>query len=676
MTQLIDTVELAGGVDEVSIPVAMQPGMLIACRNFEPGINGGYKRIAGYERFDGRPSPHKAVYEILTVDLIGTPAIGDVVEGATSGATATVIQVNTDTVVVTKVTGEFEEGEDLEISTVVIGSVVLPFGQASDARGHAILTALAADNYRADILAVPGSGPVRGVWEYLDNVYAFRDNVAGTACVMHVATASGWSAITPGFELAFSNAVGEIFEGDTVTGATSGASGVVQRALLRTGTWSTSGVGTLVFDSIAGTFQNGEDLQVSGVTKAEADGTQSQIALLPGGKFDFDNYNFTGATSTYRMYFADGVNRLHEFDGTRLVPIPTGALNDKPSYVRAFRSHLTCVLESSLQISATGDPYNWSAVNGAAEIALGEVGTGLLVQVGDSENNVLIVSTTTKIYVLYGHNTGDFHLVTHSPEVGAIPWTLQNLGEAFFMQPRGITQLRSSDTFGGFDAPLLSRAIQPTIDRLSNQQTASYVVRNANQYRVMFSDGSMIIMQLPSGRRAPPLTYCLYPDVMSTVVSSILSDGTERIFAGSENGFVYELDVGTSFDGGPLECALFTTFAHSKSPRTRKRYRRAQLHLAAGVTASMNIGYNLSWGDRRIGNPELKFEDGGGGGGFWGLFVWDTIIWDAGYSQKIDLDIPGVGESLALLLTSNNTIDQSFTLNTLFIHYLPGRQAR
>ena len=40
--------------------------------------------------------------------------------------------------------------------------------------------------------AVPGSGPVRGVWLYNGDVFAWRDNAGGTALVMHKATAGGW----------------------------------------------------------------------------------------------------------------------------------------------------------------------------------------------------------------------------------------------------------------------------------------------------------------------------------------------------------------------------------------------------------------------------------------------------------------------------------------------------
>lgn len=68
----------------------------------------------------------------------------------------------------------------------------------------------------------------------------------------------------------FDGGVGEIKVGDTVTGATSGATGVVTAVHLISGTWGGSdAAGYLVIkDKSATAFQNDEDLNVSAVKKA------------------------------------------------------------------------------------------------------------------------------------------------------------------------------------------------------------------------------------------------------------------------------------------------------------------------------------------------------------------------------------------------------------------------
>lgn len=49
---------------------------------------------------------------------------------------------------------------------------------------------------RDDIEALPGAGPVRGVWHYGGNVYAFRNATDNLSCKMFKGTAAGWVEVT------------------------------------------------------------------------------------------------------------------------------------------------------------------------------------------------------------------------------------------------------------------------------------------------------------------------------------------------------------------------------------------------------------------------------------------------------------------------------------------------
>ena len=69
----------------------------------------------------------------------------------------------------------------------------------------------------------------------------------------------------------------EIKSGATVTGLNSGASGIVV-VVKRNGDWATgNAAGDLLFSSVTGTFESGEDLQVGGTTRAIATGTDVDI---------------------------------------------------------------------------------------------------------------------------------------------------------------------------------------------------------------------------------------------------------------------------------------------------------------------------------------------------------------------------------------------------------------
>ena len=111
-----------GGLNIVEPALSMRPGELVASDNFEVDIRGRYRRIDGYERFDGRTLPSDITYYRIPFTL-GTardsvfnsafstafdmqiPSVGDLVKGETSGAIGSVLSVS-----VEDITGDDEAG--------------------------------------------------------------------------------------------------------------------------------------------------------------------------------------------------------------------------------------------------------------------------------------------------------------------------------------------------------------------------------------------------------------------------------------------------------------------------------------------------------------------------------------------------------------------------------------
>ena len=184
-----DLIRMAGGLDLVTPTLSLPPGVARDALNFEASITGGYTRIAGYERFDGRPNPSDALYTIITVNLSATVNVGDTITGVTSGATGYVISTSTNQLVFTFATSAFVAGESLQVSAVTKGTFTAfgPAGTTTSKQAAEYLN-LAADAYRANITTVPGSGSIRGVVYYNDVVYAWRNNSAGTAMAIYKST--------------------------------------------------------------------------------------------------------------------------------------------------------------------------------------------------------------------------------------------------------------------------------------------------------------------------------------------------------------------------------------------------------------------------------------------------------------------------------------------------------
>ena len=82
---LYDTVLMRGGWDTQTPTLELYPGALRDVQNFEvtPNQSGGYARIAGYERYDGRPSPTDASFGLIqTSGFTNVPTRGACVKSA------------------------------------------------------------------------------------------------------------------------------------------------------------------------------------------------------------------------------------------------------------------------------------------------------------------------------------------------------------------------------------------------------------------------------------------------------------------------------------------------------------------------------------------------------------------------------------------------------------------
>lgn len=682
-----EIIPLVGGVDMVTPQLMVKPGKCINASNFEPDINGGYRRIKGIERFDGRSRPSEASYTIVEGLIVGPLAVGDIVYGSDSGKSAIVAHIIDN---YNFVLANMQSGWIADEAILVNGEIyayidsIPPSNNAANNNDHAIYKAKAADAVRALIQKVPGSGPIRGVKRWKGITFAFRDSEDGTECLMYIQSQVGWWKIDFRQQIQFDGAMGEIKDGDIITGTTSLSTATVLRATLRTGTWTTGGTGSLVFIFATGNFIDNEIIKVGAVNKVVANGADEIIKLLPGGKFEFDVINFSGNVDNERLYFADGVNNLHEFDLSlfTIIPIKTGIGTDNPKFVVGHKKQLISSIGSEIIVSGIGNPYSYTALTGAAQIATGETITGLKPQIGDTQVGSMVVGTTKNIYMLYGNDVSDYILSVHSPGVFCTPYTLQNIGFAHFWDINGLTQLMASQQFGSFQSSILTQAVQPIVDNKTFYPVASCVSRSNNLYKIFFNNGSGLNIQiLPNSNSNQPIIGDVMPfdygkRIMNVVDSSIDSNGKERKFGGCMDGYIYELDVGTSLDGDNINAFLILAFNSSKSPDNRKNYHRCKLLFNAGSTANLDVSYDLSFGNFDALYANKQPISVYGNGGYWDTVNWDSIFWDSAFSQELTIDSPGNGTSISYVISNDSSIDESFVIEACKLQFTTGRLVR
>lgn len=667
-----------GGLDLVTPPVEMPSGALRSASNMEIGINGGYTRIGGYERYSGQAKPSAAIYAILTCTITGSVALGNVLTDNAGTSFGTVIALPTGQAVLTLLTGTFSTG-NIKVGATVVGTCVgeQEILAAATPALNATYLNLAADVYRALIAEVPGSGRVLGVHQYSGNVYAFRNNAGSTAAVMHKQSAAGWVAVALGREVSFtSGGAVEIVAGDTITGATSAATAVITKVILTSGTWAGgTAAGRLFFATQTGTFQ-AENLNVgASLNVATIAGDSAAITLLPGGRYEFDNWNFGGGTGTKKMYGCDGVNPGFEFDGATFVKISTGMVSDAPTHLKVHKNQLFFSFAGSAQHSGIGTPYAWTVVAGAAEIACGDDIAGFLGLAGTADSAALGIYTRNRTLVLYGNSSADWNLIPYSEEAGALPHTIQFIGQGVTLDDQGITLLTTTQNYGNFQNAVASDKITPYLNDLINTAQASCIVRRKNQYRLFFSGGDAVYMTLKNNK-IMGMTPISLPDPVMCISSAEGASGQEEIYFGSTDGHVYQMDIGTSFDGDRISWHAELAFNHFGGPRQLKTFRKGVTEVTGSNYCEFSFSYSLGYGSTEFDASTSAVLTSALSGTNWDSFVWDQFFWDGRTLLPTEADITGTAENIALMFSGNSDEFQSFTLNSEIIHYTPRRSMR
>jgi hypothetical protein len=691
--QQTDVIDFVGGLDIVSPYLRVGQGAVISCQNYESEAR-GYRRMEGYERFDGRPKPSEAAYWVLDFDSGSTEmAEDDVVTGATSGATGIVLAdatLSTGTygggdaagyVVLYNVTGTFQDDEGLEVSAsnVATADGAAVQGGASNDTDDTTWLRAAIEKRRDAITAVTGSGAIRGVCTYSGDVYAFRDNAGATAGAMFKASTSGWTAQTFGLTLDFTGGgTAAIAEQDTITGATSAATATVERVVLQSGSWAAGdAAGYLVLSGQAGTFQS-ENIDTGTQSNIGTIGGDSAAITLPdGGKYRWLVHNFYGTSNYKRLYLVNGEGPALEWDGTVLAPIKTGLSDalEKPTHIGVHNNHLLLGYRGgAVQFSSTGVPIEFNAVDGAGEIGLGEDITGIR----SATRKSTVITCRNKISYLTGNDATDFVLSDIAQDSGAVADTLEVVGEPYFLDDRGIRGLSTAQEYGDWSIGTVTRQVEPLISGKKAAGTlavGAMRVRGKDQYRLFYDDKSVLSVYF--GRGTPEVMQFLLEFTPSAVCTGRDSLGDEILFAGDTAGLVYQIDAGTSADGDDIEAFLRTPFLFQKSPITDKRYFRATLDVNAGsvdTTISYSSDYSFGSPDRPSGvEASIDFE---GGGGFWDVALWDSFYWDAAVQDQAFAELNGLGTNVSIAIMSTGTYEEPHTLSSLTVNYAPRRSAR
>jgi len=300
--------------------------------------------------------------------------------------------------------------------------------------------------------------------------------------------------------------------------------------------------------------------------------------FLPG-QFEVDNnrsqyqwqiHNFFGQDRYAAAYGVSGAGPAMAFDGVNLIKVrtPLSPGQDVPRHIAKHGDLLMLGFFSGAVVhSAVGAPYEMRGAFGAGALEVGDRLTALTGGGGDA----LIIVCESSTYVLRGLSPSSFSRQTVSSRRGAIEYTLADPGKAIIADSFGLFAADTPESFEPASRQYQSSPVEPWLrERLqatiSNEQrfirpVAALAVRSKNQYRLFFRDGAVLTMTM--GIEGIEITrQRLGASVglpIRSVWSGIDASGRERLFctfAGRKEGYVFELDVGRSFDGEAIPARI------------------------------------------------------------------------------------------------------------------------
>lgn len=271
-------------------------------------------------------------------------------------------------------------------------------------------------------------------------------------------------------------------------------------------------------------------------------------------RYVFITANFYGDIELESMYGTNGADRAFAYNGRNFYKIFTQPAieKDRPRHVAFHHSHLALGYEDGrVDISVVGEPFNFTGLDGASSWAIGDSVAGLLPLSGA----ILGVFCKKSIVGISGTTVDNFATQTLSAKLGAVEYTVADMGFPVYANAYGVYTLAQTTDYGDFLGSPLSQSVSPWLrPRLIRRATSdkevvvAWPVRSKNQYKLAFADGYVLTMSMNYGTQSSPtfskqkyfitddsadysaVSMYEYPSIYPIAISSELDDsGEERI---------------------------------------------------------------------------------------------------------------------------------------------------
>jgi len=624
------------------------PGSARLLKNFEPSVDGGYMRIEGYNKYDSAFVPAYGNPKVQGSGQTGTTLIiSNILTAPVAGSTFTIAGVTgTYTIAVAGVSYD---------STYKIATVTLTAALASSPADKAAVT------------FTSHTGIVKGLAAWKNTVVASRN------ADIYSTTGTGFTKISvPYYGTVLVN-------GGSQTGS------------------------TIAIDGLTKAPQIGDTFSIAGIEKVytvlvvpTVTSTAATVSIYPAlASSPADNAAVTwlsaNRTSNYKTRFSKyrlgNTERIVGVDGTNYPFIYDGitfkVLSDKTTdilgaqFVVSHKNQLFFAKDGSIIFTAPYTDDDFTAAAGSGIINVGGIITGIVVF-----REALIIFTEKTISQLTGTSIQDFSLQPITKNVGCVaPDTIQEVGgDVMFLGPEGLRLFSATDRVGDFNLGVVSKPIQPETTSLINAHSsfASCVIKQKSQYRIFGYNDSITASNAKGilGTQISPeatggIAWAEIVGFKCYVADGDYQNQTETIVFANNDGYVYEMEQGNSFDGSNIVASFATPYIPINDFRIRKTFYKLYLYTDPQGSVTTSVNLKLDFDDQgSVQPPTITLSNSAGSVGFYGSSVakYGTTLYGDKLKKQFQTQVIGSGFSVSLQFVSDSQ-DPPFSLDAATLEY-------
>lgn len=623
------------------------PGSARVLKNFEPSVEGGYRRILGFAKYDSNIVPVFGAAKVQGSGQTGTTlVVANVTASPTVGGTLTIDGV----------TGTY---------TIATGGV--SYNSTTKVATLTITTAL--DSSPADKAAVTFANTtdlINGLSSWDATTIVLRNNE------VYESTGSGFTQINvPSYGTVLVNGAGQ-------TGGTLAVDGLTATPQVGD-TFYVGGIEKVYTITSAATVTAGASTLTISPNLASSPADNAAVTFLRtdctvSGKARATKYRIG---STEKIAFATGSSNPFIYDGTTFTKVTSNSDITGCSHIAWFKNQLFFGKGDKLVFTAPYTDSDFNVANGSGVMNVGSEITGLIVF-----REQLIIFSEQRIQRLVGNTLADFVLQPITTNIGCVSSdTIQEIaGDIMFLGPDGLRLLSATDRIGDFNLAVVSKSIQAEMTDLIESSTSfcSLVIRQKSQFRIFGYSSSVttensvgIVGTQLVGESGSGIAWGQLIGIKAYVADSDYHNSAENIVFAEADGYVYSMESGNSFNGSNILATFSTPYVPFNDPRIRKTFYKLHLYTEPNGTVTTEVNLKLDFDDLGSIQPDtVSLSNETGAIGFYGssLAKYGVTTFGTKLKRVFETQVVGSGFSASLQFVSNG-VSPPFSLDAATVEY-------